>query len=137
MALLRKVDSVTVRVPDLDDGLRFYCDVLGHQLKWRNDSVSQAGLEVPEGGSEIVLTTQFESEANWLVESVDSAVEAFREHGGTVLVEPSDIPVGRVAVVTDPFHNRLVLVDLSKGVYLTDASGRVTGVAPEQAPSIE
>jgi hypothetical protein len=36
--------------------------------------------------------------------------------------------VGRVAVVADPFGNRLTLLDLSKGRYLTDADGIVTGV---------
>jgi predicted enzyme related to lactoylglutathione lyase len=137
MALLRKVDAVTVTVPDLDDGLQFYCDVLGHQLRWRNDDIGQAGLGLPDGDSEIVLTTQFAYEPNWLVESVDAAVDTFQEHGGHVIVEPSDIPVGRVAVVGDPFDNRLVLVDLSKGVYATDAHGAVTGVVPRSAPPTE
>jgi hypothetical protein len=41
-----------------------------------------------------------------------------------------DIPVGRLAVVQDPFGNRLVLVDLSAGRYRTDATGGVTGVDP-------
>jgi predicted enzyme related to lactoylglutathione lyase len=130
VALLRKVDAVTVRVPSLDDGLRFYGDVLGHQLGWRNDAIGQAGLEVADGDTEIVLTTEFNYEPNWLVESVDVAVEHFRDRGGEVIVEPTDIPVGRVAVVGDPFGNRLVLVDLSKGTYTTDAHGAVTGVAP-------
>jgi hypothetical protein len=31
--LLRRLDVVTVRVPDLDDGLRFYRDALRHRLK--------------------------------------------------------------------------------------------------------
>jgi catechol 2,3-dioxygenase-like lactoylglutathione lyase family enzyme len=35
--LLQKVDAVTVAVPDLDVGLGFYRDRLGHQLRWRND----------------------------------------------------------------------------------------------------
>jgi hypothetical protein len=30
--LLRKVDAVTVRVPDLDSGIAFYVDRLGHTL---------------------------------------------------------------------------------------------------------
>jgi hypothetical protein len=47
-----------------------------------------------------------------------------------VVSQPFDIPVGRVAVVADPFGNTLVLVDLSKGRYVTDASGNVTGVEP-------
>ena len=77
----------------------------------------------------MVLTTELSYEPNWLVDSVDDAVELFRGHGGSVLTGPFDIPVGRVAVVLDPFDNPLVLVDLSKGTYRTDDSGRVTGVA--------
>ena len=42
---------------------------------------------------------------------------------------PFDIPVGSVVVVVaDPFGNVLVLVDLAKGRYVTDAGGTVTGV---------
>lgn len=48
--------------------------------------------------------------------------------GGRVIAEPAPIPVGRVAVVSDPFDNPLVLVDLSSGSYLTDAAARVTGI---------
>jgi hypothetical protein len=32
--------------------------------------------------------------------------------------------------VADPFGNVLVLVDLSKGTYVTDGSGNVTSVIP-------
>jgi hypothetical protein len=46
-----------------------------------------------------------------------------------VVTEPFDIPVGRVAVVADPFDNILVLLDLSKGHYVTDKIGTVTAVA--------
>jgi hypothetical protein len=34
-------------------------------------------------------------------------------------------------VVADPFGNSLVLLDLSKGRYVTDDTGLVTGVAGE------
>ncbi len=50
--------------------------------------------------------------------------------GGQVLTGSFDIPVGRVAVVADPFGNSLLLVDLSKGRYVTDSAGNVTGVSP-------
>ncbi|MDH3684370.1 MAG: hypothetical protein OEV40_30995 [Acidimicrobiia bacterium] len=40
-----------------------------------------------------------------------------------------EIPVGRVAVVGDPFGNPLVLVDLLKGRYEVGSDGSVTGVA--------
>jgi predicted enzyme related to lactoylglutathione lyase len=127
--LLQKVDAVTIPVPDLDAGLRFYRDSLGHELRWRNDAIGQAGLAMPGGSTEIVLTTQQEYEPNWLVSSAPDAVAAVRAAGGRVVAEPFDIPVGRVAVVADPFGNILVLLDLSKGHYVTDKMGNVTAVA--------
>lgn len=127
--LLKKVDAVTVHVPDLDAGVHFYGDVLGHSLEWRNDELGQAGLHLPDGDSELVLTTEHGYEPNWLVDSVDAAVAVFVENGGRVLAEPFDIPVGRVGVVADPFGNVLVLVDLSKGQYVVDDAGGITGVA--------
>ena len=104
---------------------------LGHDLLWRNDDIGQAGLRCPDSDTEIVLSTDLGSEPNWLVDSVDSAVAAIAGSGGRMLSAPRDIPVGRVAVVEDPFGNRLVLVDLDAGRYLTDESGSVTGVGTE------
>jgi predicted enzyme related to lactoylglutathione lyase len=48
---------------------------------------------------------------------VPDAVAAMVAAGGAVITEPVEIPVGRAAVVADPFGNTLVLVDLSKGRY--------------------
>lgn len=62
------------------------------------------------------------------MQSVDDAVRTIEAAGRRVVSDPSDIPVGRVAVVADPFCNDLVLVDLSKGRYRTDATGTVTGL---------
>jgi predicted enzyme related to lactoylglutathione lyase len=118
--LFRRVDAVTVPVPDLEAGLRFYDEVLGHRLTWRNDAVGQAGLQLPDGDSELVLTTRQGYEPNWLVDSVEDAVEIMVGHGGELVVAPFDIPLGRAAVVRDPFGNTLVVVDLSKGVYPGD-----------------
>jgi predicted enzyme related to lactoylglutathione lyase len=66
-----------------------------------------------------------------LLRQIDSAEEAVRRVealGGRVLSGPEDIPVERVAVVSDPFGNPLVLLDLSKGTFRTDPDGTVTGV---------
>ena len=115
--IFRRVDAVAVPVPDLEAGLRFYRDALGHRLKWRNDAVGQAGLELPDGDSELVLTTRQSFQPNWLVDSVDDAVELLTRHGSDLVAAPLDIPVGRAAVVRDPFGNTLVLVDLSTGTY--------------------
>lgn len=127
--LLRYVDAVTVPVPDLDRGMAFYRDVLGHQQIWRNDAVGQAGLRTPGSDTEIVLTMREGYEPDWKVASADLAAEVFNANGGKVLVEPVDIPIGRLAVVEDPFGNRLVLLDSSKGTYDTDETGAVIGVS--------
>lgn len=126
--LFRKIDAVTVPVPDLDAGLRFYRDALGHKLRWRNDDIGQAALALADSDTELVLTTQLGYEPDWLVGSADEAAATIQAAGGRVVTEPFDIPVGRVAVVQDPFGNVLLLVDLSKGHYVTDATGDVTGV---------
>ena len=74
-------------------------------------------MELPDGDSELVLTTRQSYEPNWLVDNVDDAVALLTGHGGDLVAAPFDIPVGRVAVVRDPFGNTLVLVDLSNGTY--------------------
>ena len=125
--VLRMVDAVTLPVPDLDQGLEFYQDELGHELLWRNDELGQAGLRLPDGETELVLSTRLGYAPNWLVASVDGAVASILAAGGEILAGPTEIPVGRLAVVADPFANALVLLDLSKGRYVTDQQGRVTG----------
>ena len=123
--LLRKVDSVQIPVPDLEAGLRFYRDGLGLELKWRH--ATQAGLRL--GDTELVLQTERpEPETDFLVDSAEEAVRRVMAAGGRVLAGPLDIPVGRLAVVGDPFGNSLVLLDLSKGTFVTDDNGNVTGV---------
>jgi predicted enzyme related to lactoylglutathione lyase len=125
--LFRTVDCVRIPVPDLDTGLAYYSGRLGHTLIWR--TATAAGLRLPGGDSELVLHTEGdEPETDLLVESVDEAVAAVVAAGGSVRVRAMDIPVGRVAVVADPFGNALTIVDLSKGRYRTDGDGKVTGV---------
>ena len=130
--VLRMVDAVTVPVPDLDQGIRFYGDRLGHELLWRDDDRGQAGLGLPESRTELVLSTGLDYAPNWLVTAVDEAVSTIVAAGGRVLSEPIPIPVGRLAVVNDPFGNTLILLDLSAGTYTTDDTGRVTGVTPSR-----
>ena|SRR5687767_622430 len=125
--LLLKVDCVQVPVPSIADGIDFYCGKLGHELNWRSET--QAGLRMPNTDAELVLQTERkERETDLLVESVDEAVVRITDAGGSVVTEPFDVPVGRVAVVADPFGNPLVLIDLSKGRYRTDADKNIIGV---------
>ena len=126
--LFRKVDCVQLPVPDLDAALAYYRDRLGHPLLWRTGTA--AALRLPDSGTELVLATDRpQPEADFLVDSADEAAARLVAAGGRLLVEPFDIPVGRLAVAADPFGNPLTFLDLSRGRYVTDPDGNVTGVA--------
>jgi lactoylglutathione lyase len=126
MALIRKVDCVRLYVPDLEAGLAFYCDRLGHELIWR--TATAAGLRLPESEAELVLQTEDQrQEVDLLVDSADEAARFIEQAGGRVIVPPFDIQIGRCAVVEDPWENPLVLLDTSKGLLKTDAQGNVIG----------
>lgn len=114
-------------VADLDAGLAFYREALGLKLNWRTEAA--AGLRMPETDAEFVIHTEGQPpETDLLVDDADAAAAKIAKSGGRVIAPPFDIPVGRCAVVADPWGNVLVVLDLSKGKYATDSSGNVTGV---------
>jgi predicted enzyme related to lactoylglutathione lyase len=126
MALLRKVDCIRLYVPDLEAGLGFYRDRLGHELLWRSDTA--AGLRLPESDAELVLQTEEQrQEVDLLVDSADEAARWVEQAGGKLIVPPFDIQIGRCVVLEDPWGNPLVLLDMSKGPLKTDADGNVIG----------
>ncbi len=129
--LIRKVDCVQLRVADLDSGLAVYRDKLGHDLIWRTENA--VGLRMPAGDTEIVLKTERdEPGVELLVKSADQAASRMVEAGGRVVVPPFDIQIGRCTVVEDPWGNRLVLLDMSRGSLVTDSSGNVVGTSSDR-----
>ena len=126
MPLLRKVDCVRLYVPDLEAGLAFYRDKLGHELIWR--TATAAGLRLPETDAELVIQTEEpRQEVDYLVDSAEAAAEMMERAGGRIIVPPFDIQIGRCVVVEDPWGNPLILLDTSKGLLTTDSEGNVTG----------
>jgi predicted enzyme related to lactoylglutathione lyase len=126
MPLLRKVDCIRLYVPDLEAGLNFYRDKLGHELIWR--TATAAGLRLPETDAELVIQIEEQQqEIDFLVDSADDAAEFIQQAGGKVIVPPFDIQIGRCVVLEDPWGNPLVLLDTSKGLLATDADGNVIG----------
>jgi catechol 2,3-dioxygenase-like lactoylglutathione lyase family enzyme len=59
--MFQKVDCIRIQVPNLEEGLRFYCDGLGHELRWRRGS-NEAGLRMPKSDTELVLFVDGASE---------------------------------------------------------------------------
>jgi predicted enzyme related to lactoylglutathione lyase len=126
MALIRKVDCVRLYVPDLEAGLLFYRDRLGHELIWRTKTA--AGLRLPESEAELVIQSEDQrQEVDLLVDSADEAAKFIEQAGGRLIVPPFDIQIGRCVVLEDPWGNPLVLLDTSKGHLRTDADENVIG----------
>jgi predicted enzyme related to lactoylglutathione lyase len=126
--LMQKLDCVRFSVPDLESGLAFYRDRLGHELIWRTDEA--VGLRMPDTDAEIVLHTQpHDPEIDFKVQSADDAAARIEEAGGKVVVPPFDIQIGRCTVVQDPWGNEFVLLDTSKGLLITNEEGNVVGNA--------
>jgi lactoylglutathione lyase len=64
-------------------------------------------------------------ETDLLVASVTAAISRFVEAGGKVVAGPFEIRIGLCAMIEDPWQNRLVILDSSKGSLRADAEGNV------------
>ncbi len=106
------------------DAVAFYRDRLGHEVIWR--TATAVGLRLPESEAELVLHTEERPPAaELLVDAVAEAIARFQRAGGVLISGPFEIQIGRCAVVSDPWGNRLVLLDMSKGPLRTDEYGNV------------
>ncbi len=132
LPLIDRIDCIRLAVPDLEAGLRFYRDQLGHALIWRTDSA--AGLRLPGTDAEIVIVTEpIAPEIDFKVDLAEAAALRFEAAGGQIVVPPFDIQIGRCVVVQDPWGNRFVLLDFTKGMLITDENGNVIGNQPPGA----
>ena len=124
--LFHMVDCVRLAVTSLEAGLAFYRDQLGLELIWRTPEA--VGLRLLDDRTEIVLHTEpRKPEIDLKVESADDAAVQIVKAGGTVVVPPFDIQIGRCVVIRDPWDNELVLLDTTKGLLETDTEGNVIG----------
>jgi hypothetical protein len=84
------------------------------------------GIEAARLDAELVLHTEkrpIETDLWLLLSELRSA--DLLEAGGKVVAGPFEIRIGLCAVIEDPWHNRLVILDSSKGYLRTDAEGTV------------
>jgi lactoylglutathione lyase len=124
----KKVDCLRIYVDDLEKGLAFYRDKLGHPMIWRSEDA--IGLRMPGQDTEIVIQTRDnKAEINLLVDSVPDAIQEMIEIGGTLIFGPIDIPIGKYAILKDPWNNELPILDSSKGLFITDKDGKIIGQA--------
>ena len=83
---------------------------------------------MPGTDAELVLHTRLGPEVDLLVADVDEALRRMNAAGGETIKGPFDIPIGRCAVVRDPFGNVIVMLDQTKGRFVTDELGKVIRV---------
>lgn len=128
--IFKNIDCIELYVSDINEGIQYYCDSMGLKLLWRNEDMVGLGME--NDITEIVLQSQRKQVlVDIKVESVDESIEKIKEAGGTVEYGPFDVPIGRCAVILDKWHNKYVILDMTKGRYVTDEDGNVTGVRKE------
>ncbi|MDF2988798.1 MAG: lactoylglutathione lyase family protein [Eubacterium sp.] len=128
--LLKNVDCIEFYVSDLDEGIKYYCHSLGLKLLWRTET--SVGLAMENDIAEIVLQTERKKmNVDFKVDSVLESVEKIINSGGKIIYGPFDIPIGKCAVIQDIWENEYVILDMSKGRYVTDEHGNVIGVSKD------
>jgi len=114
---LRKIDSLTLRVTDLDASARFYEEAMGLRRAWTDAENQMVGFLFPGNDSELVIYTCPELPGppySFSVEDVAEFCRKYGEQGYAVLTEPFEVRCGMYAVLADPDGNRINIIDLKK-----------------------
>jgi catechol 2,3-dioxygenase-like lactoylglutathione lyase family enzyme len=128
--VLRRIDRVIIRVPNLDSAVRYYREVLGLTVARQEKRVASLKLSDPNGG-ELVLHTDPDQPAESVYYLVDDVRDLYRRRSAlklTFVSPPAQASRGYRAVVKDPFGHVLMLLD---------RTGEKSGASSESAATIE
>lgn len=89
MALFKKLDCLLLKVTDIESGLKFYSEKLGHEVLWKTSTA--AGLKLPETDAELVISVANGPETDITVENVEDSFKTLVEAGAKPLVEPFEV----------------------------------------------
>lgn len=124
--LFKNIDCIQLYVPNIQQGIEYYCNNLGLIVIWKTDSA--VGLGMSEGVTEIVIQNERNTkEIDIKVDSVADAIIEIKRAGGQIVCGPFDIKIGKCAVVKDPWNNQYVILDSTKGTFITDNEGNIIG----------
>ena len=113
--MLKRVDRVLLRVPQLESAVTYYRDVLGLKPSAKKSS-TVASFKLDEQGTELVLHADpdLPAEATYfLVDDVRALYERRAELQLKFAAAPAPVSRGFRATVKDPFGNVLLLLDRS------------------------
>jgi catechol 2,3-dioxygenase-like lactoylglutathione lyase family enzyme len=114
--MLKKVDRLLLRVPQLESAVRYYRDVLG--LKVVRQDAKVASLRLADGDTELVLHADPDLPAEATYYLVDDVRDLYKRRDALRLKfqgAPTPVSRGYRAAVRDPFGNVLLLLDRSTG----------------------
>jgi lactoylglutathione lyase len=115
--MLRKIDCVMLKVPELEKAAAYYESVFGLKRLWQD--AHSVGMGMPETDAEIVLhdnpNIPKDINVHYLVDDVLQAVDHLATNGCIIRAQPFDIAIGKSAVLEDPFGNIICILDMTKG----------------------
>jgi lactoylglutathione lyase len=114
---LKKIDNIMYKVADLDKAAELYRDVLGLKEIWRDDASKMIGFKLEDNDSEIVIHSSEnlpDFDFSYSVENVDQFIENATRYGFVVTFGPIEVRTGKYAVLEDPDHNKIPIIDLTK-----------------------
>jgi len=132
--LLRKVDRILLRVPQLDGAVKYYRDVLGLPLVRQSGNIASFHLSAAHD-TELVLHTDPDLPAEATYFLVDDVRDLYRRRNELKLKfagPPAPVSRGYRATVKDPFDNVLLLLDRSTepGSASSQAKGVIENAKP-------
>lgn len=114
--MLRKIDCVMLKVPELEKAAAYYESVFGLKRLWQD--AHSVGMGMPETDAEIVLhddpNIPKDISVHYLVDDALQAVDHFAANGCLIRAQPFDIAIGKCAIVEDPFGNIICILDMTK-----------------------
>lgn len=129
--LFNNIDCLQLYVPDLEEGIDYYCNKLGLKIIWKTETA--IGLGMAEGLAEIVIQNERKAmETDIKVDSVVETVKEFKQAGGSIISGPFDIKIGKCAVIKDPWGNQYVILDSTKGTFITNEEGNIIRQSKEE-----
>jgi catechol 2,3-dioxygenase-like lactoylglutathione lyase family enzyme len=114
--MLRKIDRMLLRVPNLDAAVRYYRDVIG--LKVLRQDARVANLKLADTDAELVLHADPDLPDQAIYYLVDDVRDLYKRRADlrlTFVNAPAQVSRGYSATVKDPFGNVLLLLDRVAG----------------------
>jgi predicted enzyme related to lactoylglutathione lyase len=114
---LRKIDCIMHYADDLEASQKYYTEILGLKLLWKDEKHQMIGLGMSETDAEIVLHREPDipqDEIHYLVDNVIEFCSELRSKGGKIYAEPFDIRCGMCAVISDAEGSSISILDISK-----------------------